>query len=946
MQPFLDKIAEQIAGRHQIENLKDVCVILPSRRATHFFKRSLASLSEKPFISPHIFAIDDFICQLSGLQIADPISLIFELFDVYSNQESEEVKFEDFVRWAPTVLKDFDLIDQYMVPDVNALFAYLDEAEALSRWSPDADTPLRITDNTAGYFSFYRTLAAVYHTFNQSLLEKEIAYRGRAYRLVAESLFDFLENEMPFEYFYFVGLNALSKSEKRIVTQLVHARKATCFWDTDKYYMNSDQQAGDVLRNYRDEGVFGPWNEPEDLLSNSTKSIEVLESPFETLQAKLASLLVSDKRTVFVVPDETMLQPVLFSLGEHMPEYNISMGLGMAYSKVSVLWSSVIDLHTLGVYGTSRGSRYHFDYVLRILNDPIVQEYERLTYGNDRPYKAFSDQVKTRNMVYLAEGILLETFPADGLIQGIFSSWKEGTRSLINCLRSLLSTLQESVLSSSDVLEKEFFMLLLSVINRLEAELRKHPDLSLEGVRALMAELSKQERVPFRGEQVADLQIMSLLETRCLDFEHVVFFSFNEGVIPSTQKNNSMLPYEVCKAFGIPVYADQDSIMAYHFYRLLTRAEKATLIYSSAGGGGLGARKEPSRFVLQLINQLTEVNPEIRLTQKQVSLRKEGEVPTDEIRISRKPEVLHLLKSYLLTKGLSASAINTYLNCELQFYLSKVLGINEQDQVQEVFGLDVFGNWMHYSIERISREVLGLNKRVTREKTLPAVQAAIPRILEEVFQEHFKGFEKDTGLNLIYERMARKSLLRYYEGYFFEGSEKRVLQAEYSSSSFVSVPTRDGDITLKLNGNIDSVELHNGNLFLLDYKTGSVDESDLHPGKNQSFQEALADYRKGKFRQITLYKYLIYREISEQSSVLGNLFTEGSPISAGMYSFQKSDKGLIASEDQIPLPVLKEEVENWLTNLVQGMLNPDNEIRQTSDEKNCIYCHFKELCCR
>jgi hypothetical protein len=944
MLPFLDKVAGEIFTIHSLDRLKDTCVVLPSRRATHFFRRALAAQSDKPIISPHIFAIDDFICELSGLQIADPITLLFELFNCYSAVENE-ISFEKFIRWAPTVLKDFDLIDQYMVPDVRQLFAYIDEAEAISRWSPEAEKPIAVTDYTADYFSFNRTLANVYYRFNQVLQEKEIAYRGKAYRQVAESLFDFLKEEMPYEHFYFVGLNALSTSEKSIVTQLVKSKRATCFWDTDHYFMSGNHQAGDVLRNYRKEGIFGLWNEPENLLLTDNKEIHVLESPFETLQAKMASQLVSDKQTVFVVPDETMLQPILFSMGEQLPEYNISMGLGMAYSKLSVLWTAILDLHTLGSFPSAKGERFHFEYVIRILNDPKVQEYERVIYGVERPYKVFSDLVKRSNLVYVSLNYLTDYFPEDKLIRAIFNPWSGSSLRLIFCLKSLLNILQDSVLSSSDLLEKEFYLLLLSVANRLETEIVHHPDLSLEGVRSLMTELNKQERVPFRGDQVADLQIMSLLETRCLDFEHVVFFSFNEGVIPAAQKNSSMLPYDVCQQFGIPVYSDQDSIMAYHFYRLLMRAKKVTLIYSAASGG-LGASKEPSRFILQLIHQLINENPKLRLTNKQIGFRNVGQnVNETEISVEKTPEVYSRIKTYLETKGLSASSLNTYINCELQFYLSKILSIDEQDEVQEVFGADVFGNWMHYTIERISKEIIGLRKELKKDN-LPRVLTAIPRLLEEVFQKHFKGFEKETGLNLVYEKMAAVSLKSYYESYFFCGEPKQVLASEYTTVSYLPVYAEADTVNLKLTGNIDSVEKHGNELVLIDYKTGKVESSDLNISQKKTFEQTLAAAGKNKFRQIYMYKYLAYREIMENRGELGKLFSENTIVRAGMYSFQSKDKIVISAIDAVERAELLQKMENWFTILVSDMLDTAQPISQTKDVENCSYCHFIDLCGR
>ncbi|MCR9065977.1 MAG: PD-(D/E)XK nuclease family protein [Cytophagales bacterium] len=940
MQTFLQQTTAKIFERHSLNELKDVCVILPSRRATFFFKRDLGELSEVPFISPQVYAIDDFVCELSGLQLADPVTLLFELYQLYSRHE--DIPFNEFITWGNTVLKDFDLIDQYLVPDVKALFNYMSEAEALSRWEPDSSKPIVPTENTASYFKLYDTLSKVYYEFRQTLIEKGLAFRGMAYRLLAEDLERIVLEDLAFSHFYFVGLNALSKSEERIISRLVKAGKATCYWDTDTYFMNSRHQAGEVLNRYRKSGIFGEWNAPENLLLTADKEVNLYECSFETLQSKVGADLLDGSQTVFVVPDENLIQPLLFSLDKETTEYNITMGLGMGQSKISVLINAHFDLHTLGGYDGEQGMRYNHQYVQKILSNPLVRLYEEMVYPIEKPFQNLSRSIIDKNKVFLTEEDFNESLPKDVLIKWLIMPWKGSANKALMSQKKICEVLQDHLLGSLDVMEKEFFILFYGVLKRLEDEVKALKDFSIESLKGLMKELVKQQRVPFTGEPVAPLQIMSLLETRCLDFEHVVLYSFNEGVIPSSQKNSSLIPYEACKEYGIPVFSDQDSIMAYHFYRLMMRAKKVDIIYTKTGTSGIGGGKEKSRFVLQLINSLVPKNPKIKLQQQRVDFKSNleiGEKESKEIVVKKDEELILKIREYLGKKGLSASSMSIFYECSLKFYFSKLLGLKDQEEVEETFGYDVFGNWIHYSIERISNEIIKTKLQVSRGLQ-PKVIAAIPRILNDVFSKHFAGYQSDRGINVVYRKMAHKLLKDYYEKCFFSDDEKMIVASELPLRQYFT-HKKEG-IPYFLNGNIDSVEIHNNELVLIDFKTGKVENSDLNAGAKQDFQEAFEDSKKSKFRQMMIYKYLAKSELDKQGSLNGHNINPEINIISGMYSFR--DLSSFAVQKDIALSELKEGLEAALETIVSTLLNNETPFTQTEDTKKCEYCSFNTVC--
>lgn len=939
MKSFLRQTAQQIFEQHSIKDLKNLCVVLPSRRATFFFKKELSDFSETPFISPHVFSIDDFVTELSGLQIADQVSLTFDLFELYRKHD-ESISFEEFIAWGSTVLKDFDLIDQYLVPNVKALFNYMSEAEALSRWEPDSSRPIEATANTRSYFRLYETLGKVYYEFRQHLQNQKSAYRGMAYRLLAEDFEQIDTDDLQYSHFYFIGLNALSKSEEQIIGRLVKAKKATCFWDTDKWFMDSHHQAGDVLRRYRKSRIFGDWNEPVNLLKTAGREVNIYNSPFETLQSKLGSQFLGSESTVFVVPDENLIQPLLFSMSQEVADYNITMGLGMGQSKVAVLMNDHLSLHTEGAYRSADGLKFNHRYLHKLLNNPLVKAYEQVVYPIEKPYQNFSGFIIEKNKVFITEKEISQKLPADKLFILLAKDWNEKPQNLIQLQQNILELLQDQLIHELDVMEKEFFMLYFSVLNRLADETRKHQDLNTEALKALLKELLKQHRVPFTGEPVAPLQIMSLLETRCLDFDHVVLFSFNEGVVPSSQKNNSLIPFEACKEYGIPVFSDQDSIMAYHFYRLMMRAKKVDIIYTSGGTSGVGGGKEKSRFVLQLLHKLAPENPLMKITEAKVDFDQEDSEEKAEILVEKDAALIEKVKGYLSKKGISASALSTYYDCSLRFYYSKILGLSELEEVEETFGNDVFGNWIHYSIEKIAKEII-LEKNLISADLKPRVLAAIPRVLDFVFDKHFAGYSADRGINVVYRVMAHQLLKTYYEKILFAGHEKLIIASELK----ITAPQQFEEISYKLTGNIDSVEYEEGVLKLIDFKTGSVKNAELNnTSKAVSFNEAFKSPSKAKFRQMSIYKYLAYHELQEKGKLNDFNLDRSVMIQAGMYSFR--DLSEFHQQNEIPLEELKGEVEKALFDFVHEITDEKIPFLQTEDLQKCEWCPFSEVCGR
>ncbi|MFC0181592.1 hypothetical protein ACFFJX_03040 [Pseudarcicella hirudinis] len=254
MQTFLQEAADYILEKHGFKNLSRLCIIIPTRRGALYFKKALVSSqkykTEKPFLAPDVLAIDDFVNQVTGVKQIDQVSLLFELHDVFKEIDPN-IQFERFMTWAPTLLNDFDKIDQYLV-EAKALLSYMSEAKAIERWQlqlgESQQQYFRKTDRADRYFKLFENIGNVYENLKIRLTEKGLVYRGMAYRRLAENVDEYLIDKNLYQKYYILGFNALSTAEEQIFKGLTkNPERAETLWDSDDYYLkpkNRKQETG------------------------------------------------------------------------------------------------------------------------------------------------------------------------------------------------------------------------------------------------------------------------------------------------------------------------------------------------------------------------------------------------------------------------------------------------------------------------------------------------------------------------------------------------------------------------------------------------------------------------------------------------------------------------------------------------------------------------------
>lgn len=975
---FLNQSAQYIFEKHPLAQLKNICVVLPSRRAVYYFKQALAKFSNVPFIAPEILAIDDFVMQMSGVNQIDAVSLLFELYEIFKKYDPE-VKFERFISWAPTLLRDFDTIDLYLVDNPKSIFEYMSEAKVLERWNPaqlkSGKPAFEVTPVLDKYFKLFENIYNVYSDLQKSLTTKGLAYRGMAYRILAESVKQLLieknENSVIFEKYYFIGFNALSASEEKIIETLVKTNRAETLWDADTYFMSSEynHKAGMLLRSYKNSGRFGKWNWQTDELLKGEKQMRIIGVENATLQTKIAGHIYAEAiaenpevPTVIVLADENLLQPVIYSLNERISNFNITMGVSLRGSMLFTLIDAVFELQqNIAEFKTKDGGtvkmpKFSHRHIFKVLNHPFIRRYEQIKYAPEIKAKSqertvfrktLSEILRT-NKVYLSQDEMLDLGENEPIFKILFSRWSDNPQKALFAFYDLIDELRNVYRDSNDAIETEYLYLFLTILHRLEKILFQNRELSLKSFKHFLYELIKQEKIPFSGEPISNLQIMGMLETRCLDFERVIILSVNEGTIPSAKHINSLIPFDACIEYHLPVHSDQDAVMAYHFFRLLQRAKEVDILYVIPNGEGLGGGgSEKSRFILQIENELVKENKNIKLTYPKIKFGQDNETEViNKIDIFKSEDILKSISKLIAEKGIYPTSLSNYLKCSLQFYFDKIANISKREEVDENFGADVFGTWIHNTLEKIDKD---FGPKIS-EENIETIIGELEKRLDEAYQEKFGGFVVESGMNYLLKQVAQQLLNDFFENQkVSQRFPLEVVQAEQLIEVIFEKVIHGKFQKIKIAGRIDRIEREGNVLKVIDYKTGKVVAKELETPKDLTLEEALVESDKEKLRQLWLYQYLVTKSMFDGKLVLAGEKFENYAVTAKIYSFRNLKEKLevnLSFETDPTIFGFIEKSEGVLTQIITELLNPDINFTQTTDMKICERCDFKGICGR
>lgn len=819
MESFLKLVAADLY-KHTEGNLAHTAVVFPNKRAGLFFNEYLAQESDSPIWSPAYVSISELFRSLSPWEVGDPVKLVCELYKIFRRETQSTETLDDFYFWGEMLISDFDDADKNRV-DTDKLFSNLqdlrnimddytfidDEQEEAIRQFFQNFSIERRTALKERFISLWDVLGNIYKGFRESLASQNIAYEGMMYRHVIEHLD---VDKLPYEKYVFVGFNVLNKVEHTLFTQLKDAGKAVFYWDYDEFYMKENRQAvtheaGEFIRrNLRDF----PSPLSGELFKNLSKPKEVhyIASSTENAQARYLpqwirnNLTTPEKETAVVLCNEALLQPVLHSLPAEVKHVNITMGFPLSQTPVYSFLIALLELHTHGF--NFKSGRYTFQSVVTLLKHPYTRQLtgqaellEKELTRNNRfyplPGELGKDEFLTRLFTPLSGNLNLCIRLSETLQQvaGIYQANTSGTEDT----------------DAFNQLYRESLFKAYTTINRFRT-LIEEDELTVqsETFRRLLVKVLSATNIPFHGEPAIGMQVMGVLETRNLDFRHLVLLSVNEGQLPKSGGDSSFIPYNLRKAFGMTTIEHKIAVYAYYFYRLLQRAERITLMYNTSSDGL--NRGEWSRFMLQFLIEWP--HPITR------QFLEAGQSPqgTSPITVEKTPDVMRRMQSLFDVRAnpkakFSPSALNYYLDCPLKFYYRYVAGLSAPDEVSAEIDSATFGSIFHYAAEHIYKDLTTHGKVINKEalETLLRNEVKLQDYVDTAFKKLFFNVPQNekpeyNGIQLINSAVIARYLKQLlqndlrYAPFTFIASEMEVDEP-------IDIQTPKGVIKSRIGGN-------------------------------------------------------------------------------------------------------------------------------------------------
>jgi len=863
MSSFLESILDQV-GDWETDPASHVFV-LPSKRAGFFLRNLMAQRTRRTMLAPEIWSIEDFIEHVSGLRYAGDPHLLFRLYEAYLDQEVvEKEAFDDFAKWGMLLLQDFNEVDRYLI-DAGSLFHTLANLQEIRNWTPDGHT----TPMIARRIAFWRALHPIYTRFRANLLSEGLGYQGMLYRLASERLEAFRQGRGG-QQFIFLGFNALNTAESQIIRQFLQAGNARVYWDADPHYVeNPVHDAGLFLRRHLAE-----WPELDGRLDGMSphfqedRTIRLIGLPKAVSQAKYCGRLLSDlagsepdslSRTALVLGDESLLDPILHSLPQSIGSANVTMGYPLQASQPAQLFQLLLDLRL------QKGpSGWNIQGVLSVLSHPFLQPWFRKE--GFEASKARATLIR-ENTFFVGQAEWEKMHMPEGIFTHLFPSGNPTPVGQVALFRQLIAALRPAYQGENDRLSQEYLFRFDRLFTQLQGLCASYPFVSdLRALQTLYRQLLAEEKLDFEGEPLQGLQIMGMLESRNLDFETVIITSVNEGILPSGKSNNSFIPYDVKREFGLPTYKEKDAVYAYHFYRLLQRARNIYICYNTEPDALEGG--EPSRFISQLRNDAL-LAPQI---ENHIAAPEVGpgrypllEVPKNEALLARLRE--------LAESGFSPTSLGRYIQDPMEFYRKNVLGIPDSDELEETVAANTFGIVLHQALEDLYSPLVGqeLNPDILRR-----AQKEAPGLVLKAFEELYLKGNKPRGRNLIAMQVLNQYVELFLEQEIAAAQRQtiRILGVEQRLKFPLPVPGLDFPVYLK--GTIDRVEEVNGLLRIVDYKTGLVQPSQLRIADWESLRR---EPERAKALQLLCYAWLFNRQ------------SPGRELKAGVISFKNLGEG-------------------------------------------------------
>ncbi|MBR6248675.1 MAG: PD-(D/E)XK nuclease family protein [Muribaculaceae bacterium] len=988
---FLTQIAQHYLSR---ENLEDYCFVFPNNRSAQFFAKTLQERATSTLLMPNIQSITDFLFDLTDRVPITPLEGLIVLYQEYSKLFGDQAAgIERFMFWGNVILNDFNDIDKNLV-DAKKLYTNVSDLRHISTDYLDDDLRREISrifnvegsnatkterfwkhassENHEGverdYFDLWERLNQLYDNFHATLTERGQATLGMIHRLAVNSVRDSVP--FGFDKVVFVGFGWLTVSEQQLFKLLQQRGVAEFWWDDVSPYMDDEANSGGRFIH----SLHRQFPMPKDLdlasVQAGTQRITAVEVPGFTAQAKWAfqpvlnmiqsgdikvdentgNIVAADAiKTAVIVPDESLLIPLLNSVPEQVKALNVTMGYSLRNSAIVSLVHIIARAHRQATHNQRDGQWYYYrEDVKDILSHPLVKS----AFTTDVLH--LNNAIDESNTFNIAQQAFAGTALEQVMLPLADTRSTADVLAFIKRLRDFALKIggtvpapnADNAAPDQDVitlsLTEAFTTQYADVLEQI-AQLIVDYDLPLgdDSVFYLIDRLSSSGSIPFTGEPLEGLQIMGVLEARCLDFDHVIILSANEGTYPARSVASSFIPADLRRASLMPCSAEQEAEATYQFYRLITRARTVTMIYN--GQDTAAASGEPSHFIEQL--QKLYKCPVTRLiAQATVNAAQSLTIEVEKTGA--------MVDGYLQPRSgveLSASSINEYLSCQLRFYLHHIEHLDNDSDTSEFMDNGTFGTIVHDTLQELyypnvdgqEREgTYRVSKEMIEEFEKNRMRQAIARNINKTYlciANHDAPLEGEAYIESETIATFVRNVLRYDIQLLERSADKYFEIVECEKTHHVVV---DADGT-KFNFQFkpDRVDRIDGRLRIVDYKTGG-DKTDFKDLSECFDSQASYSNRRHAVLQLLLYCNAWWSEPGAQQEVI-------EPV---IYKIKEMEEtGVTKSGSQVLLErtgELNQEFLKQMGTLVKELTSHEATMTQHAKNDNCKYCNFVDICRR
>ena len=845
MHDFIKNVIKEIFA-DGAEYISDYIIILPNKRSRVFLKKEISRVSKKTIFTPKIYDIEEFMSMISGLEKISETELLFEFYNVYSNNIKDEDKetFDEVISWAKILLKDYNEIDRELC-NTDALFDYLKAYKDLTHWSNFE----KETELIKNYKEFWRKIKVYHRDLNIRLLEIRKGYQGLIYREAVERIQSYVESISNNKHI-FIGFNALSNSESEIIQEIISIN-GEIYWDIDKGFLNSEYNNSSLfIKSYIKNWSYYKNRNLKILCEDykNKKRFQSIGTPKNIGQVKYVGEILSSMsskdidNTAIVLGDEKLLIPLINSIPQNVSNINVTMGYPLKNSNIFSFFYLLLQIHS------KNQTSFYYKYILSILSHELISPI--LNKGTD-----ICQVIKKENLIYMTKEEIAEIDGVNKTIYKLlFSKWKDANDATNYCLQ-LIDHIKKyySKYSEDNFINLELLYAINKIFMQIKILIEKYDYLkNINSLRVIFKELCEISSTPFNGEPFKGLQIMGMLETRLLNYKNIIITSMNEGMLPVGNNNNSFIPFEIKKANSLQTHKEKDAVFAYHFYRLIQRAENIWMIYNTESDAMNNG--EISRFITQIeVEGVHNVDKNILISKTPIKYKSEN------LYIKTK-DVQKRLKS-LFKNGISASMLCLYSLDKIKFFENYILGVQEK-KIEETIASSTLGNIIHDALELLYVDLIGKNLNM---KLLVKLKTKINECVEEAALQYVRKRSLQKGKNVIIIETAKNYVSKVIDidiNHINKGNSLKIIDIEKEFKT--ELVNRNQKYTMR--GKIDRVDELNGELRVIDYKSGKK----LYK-RNLELKEAkdLNDEKSIYNLQLLVYVIGIFKEMKKRDIKTG-----------------------------------------------------------------------------